>query len=265
MKTSMKTTKSLLGILTITAALAVSVQAQTLFGPGTIIIGTNETILITTLNAGSDVPDDGAPNLLIDGVDVSHYDHNPYGAIPSPGFYAITGPHTITVTNFGFSGSTNPNDFFVSFQRITNSPIHTVFVNGISPSTNFINIPAGETIQLLPPLGNSSIPIMIQPQNSTNWFNWNPWNTSQGFPSASVTGAATIAVGSSQELNGGIALSYYFTGEVVQFPPSGLLNLSTPILEVNIQKSYDLTNWTPSATFHTDAEAKAFYRLQMLK
>jgi hypothetical protein len=61
------------------------------------------------------------------------------------------------------------------------------------------------------------------------------------------------------------ALSYYFTDEVVQFPTGGLLTVPAPVLEVNIQKSYDLTNWTDIATFHTDAESKAFYRLKMLQ
>jgi len=154
-------------------------------------------------------------------------------------------------------------DFFVSYQRITNSPIRTIVNNGTT--TNFINVPAGKTIQLLPILGNTDQNILIQPQNSTSWFTWLPY--SAGFPSASVTGPVTIEIAGSglSEPGSGCALSYYFTSDVVQFPPSGLLNLSTPILEVNIQKSYDLTNWTPSATFHTDAEAKAFYRLQMLK
>jgi len=127
--------------------------------------------------------------------------------------------------------------------------------------TNFITVASNRTIQLFPPMGNIDT-LLVQPPSSTNWYNFPVY--SSGYPSPSITGPATIAVA----VTGGdnpTALSYYFTDEVVQFPPGGLLTVPAPILEVNIQKSYDLTNWTPVATFHTDAEAKAFYRLQMLQ
>jgi hypothetical protein len=50
---------------------ATSAHSQTLFGPGTISIGTNETILITTIN-GNNAGDASPPNLLIDGVNVNN-------------------------------------------------------------------------------------------------------------------------------------------------------------------------------------------------
>jgi len=105
--------------------------------------------------------------------------------------------------------------------------------------------------------------IKVQPQNSTNWFGC---LNVRGFPSTSISGPVTIAV-AVQDLgnNLGTALSYYFTEDVVSFPPSGALTAPAPVLQVNIEKSYDFTNWIPTATFHTEAEAKAFYRLRMLQ
>ena len=215
-------------------------RAEILFGPGTITIATNQTILITTLGGDAALTD-----FYIDGVDVEYHDQ-----LKNFGFFALTGPHNFVVSPYF-------DDVFVSFQRLTNSSITTV-VTGPN-STKFINVPAGKTILLLPPLGDFST-IKIQPQDSTSWFTW---NASAGFPSTSVPGPVTIrvATGSFE----GTALSYYFTDDVVQFPPNGLLTVPAPILEVNIEKSNDLTNWMPSATFHTEAEAKAFYRLKMLR
>lgn len=231
--------------------IANAARADTLWVPGTITIATNETILITPLG-GLSGP--GGPNilLLLDGVDVSI---SPFG-YSVPGVYALTGPHSLIVTNrFG-----SPQYFdFVTFQRITNSPIQTIL--NTAGTTNVINVSSGRTIQLFPPMGIVGS-IMVEPPGSTNWLAFGTFST---YPSPSITGPATFAVsvpvGSAQ----GTALSYYFTDEVVQFPPSGLLTVPAPILEVNIEKSYDLTNWTPVATFHTDAESKAFYRLKMLK
>jgi hypothetical protein len=60
-------------------------------------------------------------------------------------------------------------------------------------------------------------------------------------------------------------LRYYFTDDVVQFPPSGLLKVPAPQIQVNGEKSYDLKKWMPAAVFHTEAETGAFYRLRMLR
>jgi hypothetical protein len=224
-------------------------RAETLFGTGTIIIATNQTLLITTL-AGTEMY---SPliKLIMDGVDIT-----PQPKSDLPGFLAVSGPHTLVVTN----ADEHSSEFFVSFQRLTNSPIRTVLT--VPNSTNFISVSAGKTIQLLPPLGAPRT-IQVQPQNSTNWF---ACITLAGFPSLSISGPVTIAIAVQDYGNNlGTALSYFFTDDLVQFPPSGLLTVPAPILQVNVEKSYDFTNWTPTATFHTEAEAKAFYRLRMLK
>ncbi|MEI6078690.1 MAG: hypothetical protein WCS94_24150 [Verrucomicrobiota bacterium] len=233
--------------------------AETLFcsrTSGTIPIGTNETILITTVNVdgGFSLPD---LVLLLDGSDVS---------IGANGFFGgehnlplvLTGPHDLNVSlKPPYSSSYN---FFLTFQRITNSPIKTVVA--LINTTNFIDVPIGKTIQLLPPLGTARY-IFVEPQGSTNWFHI---AFTDGVQTASIAGPATIQVcPDSDYVPQALALSYYFPDDVVQFPPTGLLSVPAPILEVNIEKSYDLKTWLPSATFHTDAEASAFYRLKMLK
>ena len=224
--------------------------AETLFGPGTILIGTNETILLTTVDSHGSL---GSLGFYLDGNDVS-ITTGP-GAENLP--IAITGPHSLFLTN-----DSRYLDFYATFQRITNSSIKTLVT--LTNITNFINVPSGKTIQFFPPLGCIG-GITAQPQDSSNSFHVWFW----AYHPPSITGPVTIQVSFDTNGYGGFyyptVLSYYFTDDVLQFPATGLLSVPAPILEVNIQKSYDLQTWLPSATFHTEAETGAFYRLQMLK
>ena len=233
--------------------IANAARADTLWVPGTITISTNETILITAFTASGGKP---GLTLMLDGIDISLGIFNG-SAYALTQVLALTGPHSLYVTNNG--NFSPPFSSSITFQRITNSPIQTIVTT--AGTTNFINVATGRTIQLFPPMENSES-ILVQPPGSTNWFTIPLYGSFN--PSPSITGPATIAIAVGTGTTA-TALSYYFTDEVVQFPPSGLLTVPAPILEVNIEKSFDLTNWTPVATFHTDAEAKAFYRLKMLK
>jgi hypothetical protein len=217
---------------------------ETVFGPSTIRVGTNEAILLTTIQA------EGMPDLIVDGVGLSTDSLPDFGDGPT---IALAGPHDLVVTNH-----TGAEDFFVTFQRLTNSPIRTVMA--VTAGEHFINVPTGKTIQMFPVLGKPEY-ITVQRQNSTNWIRCFEGRYRQ----PSIAGPVTVRVVFDPDYGWETAFSYYLTDEVVQFPPQGLLSVPAPILQVNIEKSYDLTNWTPKAVFHTDAEAKAFYRLKMLK
>lgn len=219
---------------------ATSVSAETLFGPGTINIATNEAILINTI-AG----DDSGPNTFyLDGLahfirDVSSY---------RDARIAIAGPRTLTISNH----------FLVTFQRLQGSAIKTaIFDVG---TTNVINVPNGKTIQLFYNGDFTTLKIFVRNQGSTEVY---PIIYPKLGLHPAITGPATIEF--SLEDNTHTFVSYYFTDEVLQLPPSGFLSTPAPALEVNIEKSYNLTNWTPTAVFNTEAEAGAFYRLRMLK
>jgi hypothetical protein len=252
----MKTMKAAQRVLSFVGGLGIlltagSLCAETLYGPGVISVGTNETILLTTVNA------DGVGDIELEIPDlIVSIDLLLWGSASSPVF-ALTGPHNLYVSaRFGNS------NFFLTFQRITNSPIKTVLT--YANTTNYINVEAGRTIQLFPPLGISDT-VWLQPAGSTNWMQC---HFATGCPSPSLTGPVTIKVGWSLaegNFRNATVLSYYFTDEVVQFPPSGILKVPAPQLQVNVEKSYDLKKWMPAAVFHTEAETGAFYRLRMLK
>jgi hypothetical protein len=249
----MTTTQQLLSLIGGVAVFLTlgSVHAETLYGPGIISVGANETILLTTINVNSiDDLELEIPDLIV------NIDSLLWNSFSSPVF-ALTGPYDLYV----FPRTTNSN-FFLSFQRITNSPIKTVLTEAYT--TNYIQVPAGKTIQLFPPLGNAQT-ILAQTSSSTNWLRCYFGNRC---PAPSLTGPVRIKVGLSKansSFRDATVLSYYFTDQVVQFPPAGLLKVPAPQLEVNVEKSYDLQQWTPAAAFHTDTEPGAFYRLRMLR
>lgn len=230
--------KKLISIAISCGVIAASLQAETLFGPGTINIGTNEAILINSA---------GFPGsyfrFYLDGIEVGHYtafDENPR--------FAVAGPRILTITN---------SSTFVTFQRLRGSSIQTVITN---PSlTNTINVPSEKTIQFFARIGDSDVVVDVFPPNSTNVYSLLKSNE-ETHPS--LTGPARIEARSG---SGPAVISYYLTDEVLQLPPEGLLLLPASQLEVHIEKSFDLTNWVKTAVFSTEAEAKAFYRLRMLK
>ena len=209
------------------------VHAETLFGPGSITIATNEAILINMISEETD------PQLFFDGTNVQAFIH--YGGY----HFAFAGPHALGITNA---------DQFITFQRLQGSAIKTILVT--EGTTNFISVPDGKTIQFFAYVGHYSIYAL--PLNSSNRYEL----YHSGYEHPVITGPATIEASSDL---GNVIYSYYFTDDILQLPPEGFVSTPAPTLEVNVEKSYNLTNWTPVGAFNTSAEAGAFYRLRMLK
>jgi hypothetical protein len=220
-------------------------HAETLYGPGSISIATNEAILITTLGGGDPMMD-----IYVDGQQCS-----PDTMSLDRGFrYAIGGAHTVTVSN----------NIYLTFQRLQGSSIKTIVLtnSGGLPGgvTNFFYIPAGKTVQFFHPLAYmSSLQGYIHPEGSGNTYTLFSMMSSSDYPHPSICGPVIV------EVSGLGVVSYYLTDEILQLPPQGFLQTPAPALEVNVEKSYNLTNWTPVGAFNTSAETGAFYRLKILK
>jgi hypothetical protein len=187
----MKTSKSLLfGILTVTMALATSLHAETLYGPGTIIIPTNQVIIINTV-----------------GSDTEFYFDGQYVNAGAGGFnprLAIAGAHTLTITN----GAGDPN-VFLTFQRLKTTAIKTVVV---SPGqATLITVPAKKTIQFYDTLGigvASDVHFSVQPTNSASSYNVFLGSTPNTRPS--FTGPATVTIVNQNPPDYPVIVSYYF-------------------------------------------------------
>jgi hypothetical protein len=227
-------------------AITASSHAETFFGPGTINIETNETILITTC-AGT-----GLNEWDFNGIRVQMI----YVRPDSP--YVFAGPGNLSTTNQNV----------VTFRRLLGSAIKMMVIN--CGGTNVINVPTGKTIQFFQRIYNNVFdnPVnpdfRIRPQGSTNVY---PFGIGYEAPPA-FTGPATIEATIDSYFcpnSDSVIVPYFFTDELLQLPSSGFLRTPAPALEVNVEKSYNLTNWVPTAAFNTEAEAGAFYRLRMLK
>jgi len=233
--------KTLVSIAVGSVVTAACLHGETLFGPGTINIATNEAILINTLS-GAQL----SFHFHLDGLWVPHstdFEENPR--------YAIAGPRSVMITN---------SSHFITFQRLRGSSIQTVVTN--PGTTNRINVPNGKTIQFFAQIGSGySTEVDVFPLNSSNVYSIFELKSDYH---PSLTGPMRIEVWQPVTTTPAV-ISYYLTDDVLQLPPSGLLTLPAPKLEVQIEKAYDLTNWVNTAVFNTEAEAKAFYRLRILK
>jgi hypothetical protein len=232
---------------------AAAVRAETLFGPGTINIATNQAIVITTPPV-SDM--DNSIDFYLDGVAMK-FDLMMNGWNPR---YFIAGPHALTLSNH----------CFITFQRLEGSAVKTIVC--LYPSTNSIHVPAGKTIQFLARSRseNNGLRTTAVSTNSLDpyplYYTSNPRNDYAGTSGPALSGPCDIYLILEDTGYGSpLFVSYYFTDEVLQLPPTGFQPTPAPALEVNIEKSNDLTNWTPTAAFNTDAEARAFYRLRIIK
>lgn len=191
--------KTALTLLLLAIAISPALRAETLCGPGTITIPTNQAIIINTVR--TNVP---GPNMATDtrlSVDPDNFIYFFTGAIQNPRF-AIAGPRTLMFTNY-WSGSP---DLVVTFQRVKSSAIKTIMCAGNQP--NVVNVPAGKTIQFFDFLGNGNVIITIQPTNSADTFTlFNSFNSGPVLYSRpSATGPATITVSSGSPT----LVSYYF-------------------------------------------------------
>lgn len=227
-----------------------SVSAETFYGPGTITIATNEAILINSMRppSGAMFVDD-TTNLFFGSGSYASYDYR-YGQR-----YAIAGPHTLIV-----SSGDSDDEFWMTFQRLQGSSIHTIIAKA---GTNTVNIASGKTLQFFPIFGKgSNLKLEVHPTGSTNTYLWTTYNYNYIAPSFAGPACLNIIVEDASETD---VVSFYFTDEILQLPPSGLLNTPSPSLEINVEKSQNLKDWTPVSAFNTEAEAISFYRLRILK
>lgn len=234
-------------VIALLLSCVVMVHGETLFGPGSIAIAANETLLINTVSAGNGYV--GTPRFAIDS------NTNQFTLDSTDNFFAaITGPHILHVV-----ASASWSDFFVTYERLTNTPIKTMVFSEYQ-QTNSIHIPEGRTLQLFRPLGNLALAnAVVQPVGSTNHFTvWYRLSAAK-VPSHFISGPATLRIdmGLSRDYINGV-FSYLFKDDVVE-----LTGGQPGLTEVTVEKSLNLEHWLPNSVYHTDAGSNAFYRLRI--
>ncbi len=224
-----------------------SACADTLYGPGTITILTNQAIVINTFG--------GDTQFSIDGQSV---DVNPN--LPLNPRVAIAGPHSVTITNADGWPS-----LFITFQRLKSSAIKTLITSGTQ--TNAVSVPPGKTIQFFDSLGQANI--SIQPTNSANVYNLigGQYSGESGNPSPytrpSATGAGIVAV---SNFYGSVSVvSYYFVAKPRVSAPVDLMYSSTQKPAAMIQAYMaGVSSTVSSLATHSRKESISFLQRQLI-
>jgi hypothetical protein len=183
---------------------------------------------------------------------------------PSPGMQALAGPMQIQYPT---------NNVIMEYQRLSTTNMFTVVfdTNGTT-----IFVPANKTINFLTPVSEApanppvSWSAVIQPGARMSLSNTAATVSCYLNGGETFTGPLTVTVQPGSKNNVNLSYSngwvtYYFTEEFAQIPSLGATALPAGKTIVTVEKSQDLTNWTP-VFFNTSAEdQRVFYRLKASK
>jgi hypothetical protein len=258
----MKITKSTLGILAFTlvcSGTATLLKAEEFIGPTSptnrLIIGTNEAVLIDTV-----LPDVSANSFNDAGLTVSNitYHISLQAAITPP--LGVVQPTSVKLVPFAIPGPAElilSNAYAVHLTRLTNASMRMVEW-GANSNLVTISVPVGKTIQFLWSFtGNPSVVATLTSGTQSFDVNINPGDLIQG--------PITVSFDYNKQVTGGLPValvSYWFIEDVFQ-NPQAVLSLGAGVPNVLVQKSADLKNWQPVATFPMTLGSNGFYRLQI--
>lgn len=231
-----------------------SVRADMLFGPASLVLNSNEFILFSDFEFGAGY----GPNhdaMLLDGQLV--HMPNQFSTVqphPSDAPYAIAGPITINLTNTAF----------FNYQRLSGPLLRTVVI----PTNDvvLIDVPTNRDVVFFPAnSGSDSIqPLQasIEPPGSTNTYR--SIGKIGGLWPQRYSGPLRIRLSGAVSWDSSFFfVTYYFTDASVQPLPHLVSGLPGAALEISVEKSGNLTNWTPTALINAVADTNSFYRLRI--
>lgn len=255
----MKNTKALFGVLALTFAVLFSMKADIFLGSSTnvnsLVIASNEVILISATRI--QFPFLTAPTFAgqismtgtIQSLGMDSYCETPL---------ALAGPATLS---FPADSGTNSIPVCICFQRIRGSSIQSLYVPGIGTNpVPSIEIPAGKTCHLFPAVSRNSGgvgSINVNVQTTSNAVSGIRLRGREEF-----TGPVTLTFSDSGSWTSvaGAVVSFYQTDDALNLP-NGVLQGPTGTFVITVEKSEDLTHWSPVMMQATGDSQKAFYRL----
>ncbi|MEN9572658.1 MAG: hypothetical protein RL514_513 [Verrucomicrobiota bacterium] len=243
--------------IAVLSATAFTGAAETFLGvtsaTNRLVVGTNEAIFISRLNVTA-----SSFQLVKDGSTLSSSFNFGSDRIDPASPVALAGPCELIL----------PSQAAVHFQRLTTSSILT-FVLPVSLSTNTttISVPSGKTIRVFRPLP-LSLTTWLRLSRGTNSFTFNaggPGGALAYFATEEFTGPLdVIFLGPSVGTEAGI-FSYAMT-EDAQIAPAGVaIQSPTGQFHLEVERSTNLTNWSPAVIQSLVEDQKAFYRLRITK
>ena len=239
--------------IVVLSATAFTGTAETFLGvtsaTNRLVVGTNEAIFISRFS-----PVGPSFQLVKDGAVYNSSFGSPIRLGPtSP--VSLAGPCELVLTN----------QTMVQFQRLPTSSVQTLILPGsASTNTATVSVPSGKTIRVFRPLPlNMSLSLRL----------------SRGTNSMPLDSGALLATLGTEEFTGPLDVTFlgpltgadagifsYAITEDAQIAPAGVaIQSPTGQFHLEVERSTNLTNWSPAVIQSLVEDQKAFYRLRITK
>jgi hypothetical protein len=228
------------GIFTLLFALiSMLAHSETFIGPTTstnrLLVPTNSAIIITTTLGDFT----NSTQVVLQGY---QFTQSYFAPLESGNSYALAGPAELIFTN----------PVVITFYRIMNSAIHS---QGIGNDPIGISIPTNKTMRLFgvpapvnasfSRIGSGSVSFALQPNQP-----------------AEFVGPGTLFLNSGVFPPLGKFISYFFAEDGFVLPNQCAIAGPTGSYAIMVEKSFDLTSWSPVLLETTSDAPQAFYRLR---
>jgi hypothetical protein len=235
------------------SAFSINTKAELFVGSSTnvnsLVIASNEVILISAVRISSQ--NGGYGQINLNGTPLPfHYGQIEHDEEYSGSKFALAGPATLS---FPAASGTNSVPVCIGFQRIQGTSIKSTAAS----ANALMQIPAGKTCHFFSPIGaienyNNLVAIQTSSDTVSNIY------IAGG---EEFTGPVTLNLANfDPNYNSSWIYSFYLTDDSLALP-SGVLQGSTGSFVITVEKSTNLTNWSPVMVQATGADQSAFYKL----
>jgi hypothetical protein len=162
--------------------------------------------------------------------------------------YALVGPCELIITN----------NVLLNFRRVPGSTIQTSLIPPASPNPNqvVLNVPDGKSLRFFEASGGVTV------SRGTNVFQASFIRRN---PDEEFTGPLTITITGYTGGTESRHISYYFTDTFTALPQGVGAQTASGVSQIGVEKSGDLTNWSPTILQDIRNDQKAYYRLRITK
>jgi hypothetical protein len=171
----------------------------------------------------------------------------------------LNGPVTL---NFAVSADPQPKGLLYSL--VPAQPFRSVIVP--QGTTNSFSVPAGQKITILGIMGKFSAGPYQPAVGSYIMINGSDFlfNSGDDLP-ISIAGPITITLGVPETGQGGGVFVYSLSSDFVDMAPSGYIQNTVGSLELVIENSSDLINWSPLIVkeINSQTSGREFYRIRV--
>jgi len=215
-------------------------HGETFIGPTTatnrLLVPSNSAIIITaTLGDFTN-----STQVVLDGF---QFMQSYFAPLESGNLYALAGPAELIFSNA----------VVISYYQITNSAIRT---QSIGNDPIGISIASNKTVRLF------GVPAVVNASFSRSGNGFVSFTLEPNRP-AEFTGPGTLSLNSGVLPPSAKFISYFIAEDGFALPDQRAIAGPTGSYAITVEKSFDLSTWTPAFLQNTSDEKQAFYRLRI--